>query len=235
MDWLWASIDPARSHEISFAVSWHGRSMVLAWGVLAPLAVLGARYFKIMPGQDWPHVLDNQLWWRVHWIGQALVFVLTLLGFALILSSAGDWGLHKTLGYSILVLAALQIASGIFRGTKGGPTAPAADGSLRGDHYDMTPWRIGFEFLHKSLGYALLLLAAITITTGLWAANAPVWMWISLGIWWAALLTLATILQRQGLAVDTYQAIWGPDLSHPGNQRKPIGWGVRRKETQPGE
>ena len=50
MEWLLAPIDQARAHEIGLGVAWHGRSMVLAWGVLAPLAVLIARFYKVLPG-----------------------------------------------------------------------------------------------------------------------------------------------------------------------------------------
>ena len=38
---------------------WHGQMAVLGAGVLLPLAVLVARYFKILPGQDWPRELDR--------------------------------------------------------------------------------------------------------------------------------------------------------------------------------
>ena len=58
MEWLLSPIDGARAHEVGFAVSWHARTMVLGWGVIAPLAVILARFFKILPGQDWPRALD---------------------------------------------------------------------------------------------------------------------------------------------------------------------------------
>ena len=32
------------------------------WAVLLPLGALLARYFKVMPGQRWPDVLDNPRW-----------------------------------------------------------------------------------------------------------------------------------------------------------------------------
>ena len=115
------------------------------------------------------------------------------------------------------------------RGSKGGPTSPAPDGSPRGDHYDMTARRVAFERIHKSVGYTAMLAATLAIPTGLWAANAPVWMWALLACWWALLAAAFAGLQRRGLALDTYQAIWGPDPRHPGNRRAPIGWGVRRR------
>lgn len=234
MDWLLSPIDPTRAHEVGFAVSWHARSMLLAWGGLAPLAVLVARYFKVLPRQDWPRELDNQLWWRWHWMGQGLVVLLSLFGLGLILGVAKTGGPHGRLGYALLGLMGLQILLGIFRGTKGGPTAPAKDGSLRGDHYDMTPWRVVFEWSHKLIGYAALALAAVVILAGLWQANAPRWMWSVVLLWWAFLIIAAAILQARGCAIDTYQAIWGPDAKHPGNRREPIGWGIHRaKKGEP--
>jgi hypothetical protein len=210
--------------------------MVVAWVILAPLAVLMARYFKIVPGQDWPHVLDSQLWWRSHWLGQSAAAVLTLFGLWLVIGQSKQLGWHGTLGYLLILLMAVQIAFGFFRGSKGGPTAPCPKGSLRGDHYDMTPWRVVFELVHKSVGYVSLILAFIVVGMGLWHANAPVWMWSAIGLWYASLMAVGIKLQKQGRAVDTYQAIWGPDTTHPGNSRKPIGIGVRRPEArQPGE
>jgi hypothetical protein len=49
-----------------------------------------------------------------------------------------------------------------------------------------------------------------------------------LSLWWIALIGSGVALQRSGRCVDTYQAIWGPDPTLPGNRRKPIGWGVSR-------
>lgn len=218
LDWLLLPIDPSRDHDVGFFVSWHGRSMVIAWGFLAPLAIVITRFFKVVPGQNWPSELDNQFWWRCHWIGQTVVLLLTLIGFALIYGTSDGFNWHWVTGYIILGLVALQVILGVFRGSKGGPTDPAPDGTTRGDHYDMTPWRLTFERLHKSLGYILLLVGALTILSGLWSVNAPRWMWICLLLWWLGLAVAFMTLQRLGWKVDTYQAIWGPDKLHPGNQ-----------------
>ncbi len=232
MDWLLVPIDPSRAHDVGFDVSWHARAMVLAWGVLAPLAVLIARFFKVLPGQDWPRELDNQLWWRVHWMGQTAVAVLSVVGLWLVLPLNAEMsGLHNWLGALLLIAMLLQFLLGLFRGSKGGPTAPAPDGSFHGHHYDMTPWRNFFEATHKALGYASLVLAAIVILSGLWKANAPVWMWSLLSLWWVGLIICFVVLQRRGMAIDTYQAIWGDGVEHPGNQLPTPGWGVRRLET----
>ena len=228
MEWLLAPIDPARAHDVGFAVSWHARSMVIAWGVLAPLAVLIARYFKVVPGQDWPRELDSQVWWRSHWMGHSCVAMLSLFGLGLILQVAQGRSLHGFLGYVVLFLMLVQVSFGVMRGSKGGPTAPGHDGSLSGDHYDMSPRRVIFEYVHKCVGYLTLILAVVVIVMGLWDTNAPRWMWITLTGWWAFLIGFAIMLQARGRAVDTYQAIWGPGPEHPGNHRAPVGWGIRR-------
>ena len=92
----------------------------------------------------------------------------------------------------------------------------------------MTPWRVWFERLHKSIGYSVITLAFITIVIGLWDVNAPKWMWLGIGSWWVVLGTLFVQLQMRGRAIDTYQAIWGDDPRHPGNAGPPPGWGMRR-------
>lgn len=228
--WLVAPIDPTRAHEIGQAMAWHGRIMIVAWAILAPLAVMTARFFKIMPGQDWPHDLDNTIWWRSHWIGQSAVLFLTLIGMGLVLP-IDRFSIHAVFGIAVGVGVLLQVLLGYFRGSKGGPTAPGPGGSMRGHHYDMTPWRRIFETLHKSLGYGLLLISIGAAVSGLWMANAPNWMWLALALWWIVLVILFIHLQRRGLAVDTYQAIWGNDPAHPGNRRPAPGWGVRRPGT----
>lgn len=234
MDWLFVPIDAVRAHEVGAWVSWHGRAMVLAWGVLAPLGVLIARFWKITPGQNWPHELDNRFWWRSHLILQWGAFVAFLAGLTLILMNdqhtpAGWW--HRAAGWGLAGLASAQILLGLFRGSKGGPT----DTEMRGDHFDMTPWRRMFERTHKSLGYLLLLLGVFGVVTGMWSANAPVWMWLFITVWWTTLFVIFARMQALGKAIDTYQAIWGPSPELPGNQMKPIGWGVTRRGSEPAE
>ncbi|MEL7116121.1 MAG: cytochrome b561 domain-containing protein [Pseudomonadota bacterium] len=236
-EWLFASIDPSRGHEVSGAVAWHARGMTLAWALMAPSFVLIARFLKVTPRQDFPRELDNQFWWKSHLHGQIFVLALTLVAFALALfARSGQIGLHGVLGYAVMAGLALQVGLGFARGTKGGPTDLAADGSPRGDHYDMTRWRVTFEHLHKAVGYATLATAAAAILAGLWLSNAPRWMWLVILVWWVALICAFVVLQRRGWAIDTYAAIWGTDPQHPGNRRPTPGWGMRRPDQhQPGE
>lgn len=228
--WQWwlLPLSGARDHALAPAVYWHARLMVLGWAVLIPLGVLAARYFKVMPGQDWPAQLDNKAWWHAHRGLQWLGLLLAVLGLLLVLPHTGQHGAaaqnHARLGWVLMSLAGLQLLSGLLRGSKGGPSEP----QLRGDHYDMTRHRIWFERLHKGLGWLLLGISMGVVTSGLALADAPRWMAALLLLWWLALLMLALRWQTGGRCIDTYQAIWGPDPAHPGNQRKPIGWGVRR-------
>jgi hypothetical protein len=220
IQWLLQPVDPARAHEISTLVSWHGRLMVLSWAVLLPLGVIIARFFKVTRSQDWPRQLDNKFWWHGHLSLQYGGGVIMLAGVVLIwLSGSGDPQavLHRWLGYVVLGLGLVQFLAGWFRGSKGGPS----DAQLRGDHYDMTLRRRVFEHAHKGFGYGALLLGVATILTGLWMANAPRWMWLSLGLWWFMLLVVFAMLQKRGPPIGSYQAIWGPDKAHPGNNRTP--------------
>lgn len=226
--WWWAPASGAHEHLISASMAWHGRLMVFAWGVMVPVSILLARYFKVMPGQRFPQELDRKFWWHGH---RALGYAaagLTALGLALVMDGAGPVGpardVHGGMGWTLVLLVLAQIAGGHLRGSKGGPT----DACRHGDHYDMTPRRIVFERVHKSLGVLALALAWLTLLLGLHITDAPRWMWLMLSLWWLCLLALALRLQSQGRCVDTYQAIWGLDPDLPGARLKPIGWGIRR-------
>ena len=132
--------------------------------------------------------------------------------------------IHAGAGWALCVAGWAQVCGGWLRGNKGGPTEAA----LRGDHYDMTPRRLAFEKIHKTLGWLCLLAAMLVTALGLVVADAPRWMSLLLALWWAALAMAAFVLQQRGRCVDTYQAIWGPGAEHPGNGMTPIGWGIRR-------
>lgn len=233
LDWLLAPMDPTRLHTVGVEISWHARLMVLAWSVFVPTGILAARFFKIFPGQNWPQVLDDRRWWHTHRLSQYCGLVAVLAGLTFILSfqkkaDADTFDLHHLLGWTTVALCFLQILSGWLRGSKGGPSSPARDGSLRGDHYDMTLRRRVFERYHKSMGYAALSISILTIATGLWQTNAPRWMSATLFVWYCILAGAFLVLQRRGMAHDTYQAIWGPDEVHPGNTHDPIGLGIKK-------
>ena len=191
--------------------------MVLAWAFLFPLGILIARFFKVMPRQDWPDVSDNKSWWHGHLLLQYCGALVLAVALWLILSQPKPGLLfaryHALLGWAVVSLLAVQFASGWLRGSKGGPTDRRRDGSPRGDHFDMTPRRLLFERVHKTIGYAALILSCAAIVTGLLTAAAPAWMYVILLAWWALLTVLFVWCQRRGLHINTYQAIWGSTTS----------------------
>lgn len=232
LDWLFLPIDISRPHNVGFYVSWHARFMMAAWIVLFPTGIIVARFFKIWPRQDWPKELDNTTWWKIHRWSQYSGAILVLIALYLIWGTADGSASgysHRLFGWTAIVLCAYQILSGLFRGSKGGPTSLHEDGSLKGDHYDMSVHRVIFEYTHKFGGYLALLSAWVSIYFGLWTANAPNWMFIVTVIWMTFLTWFYLHLQSKGMAIDTYQAIWGNDPELPGNKIKPIGFGIRRK------
>ena len=233
-DWAVTPWSGARDHRLASWKAWHGRIMVLSWGVLVPVGILGARYFKVWPGQDWPRIVDDQRWWNAHRILQSVAMGLAAVAAILAWSHSGDpqglalW--HGWAGWGLLILGWGQILGGLLRGSKGGPTDPRAKPpDFVGDHYSMTRKRIVFEYTHKIIGFCALLLSIAVIAMGLKLADAPRWMGLIIGLWWAMLALAAFVLQRSGFCIDTYQAIWGNASHLPGLSRKPIGIGVNRR------
>lgn len=226
-----APLSGSLSHHMEPWAYWHARLMVLGWGVLLPVGALVARYFKVTRRQRWPQELDNKAWWHAHrvlqWGGIGAMSLGAWLAWGQGNDSRTVAQIHAWAGWTLVGLGWLQVAAGLSRGTKGGPTAA----QMRGDHYDMTPHRIWFERFHKGLGWLAVLAAWAVLALGLVTADAPRWMALALAAWWLALAGAAWHWQRQGRCLDTYQAIWGPDPQHPGNRLKPIGWGVRRPQS----
>jgi hypothetical protein len=215
-------------HHIADWASWHARLMVLGWAVLLPLGALIARYFKVMPRQDWPRQLDNKAWWHAHRGLQYTGVLVMTAGLGLAWGQGMGTGAaaraHALLGWALCLAGWAQVAGGMLRGSKGGPT----DSRKRGDHYDMTPRRYAFERVHKTLGWLAIVGAVGAIALGLAVADAPRWMAGMLAAWWLGLAALFVRWQYHGRCIDTYQAIWGPGDSHPGNSLPVVGWGVRR-------
>ncbi len=226
--WLATPLSGASRHDIPAWEAWHGRLMVLAWSALLPLGALVARFGKVPRRALWPARLDRQGWWQTHRTIQSAGIAIMSVAAALALLHAERRDqvatIHHVLGWIVVAAGWTQGLAALLRGTKGGPT----DLALRGDHYDMTRRRVAFEWLHKGLGWLVMPIVWAATAYGLVLADAPRWMPVAIGLWWGALLAAFVALQRAGLCVDTYQAIWGDDPGHPGNARAPIGWGIRR-------
>jgi hypothetical protein len=239
--WLLTPLSGSSEHTISPWIAWHGRLMVLSMGLLMPPVVLVARFFKITPRQDWPSQLDNPFWFVAHRRWGHVIGLLLVAGLTCALIAASwhvQWSSpHTAFGWVVIMLSFVQMVSAWLRGSHGGPVDPFTrkrrpPHEWPGDHFSMTPRRIVFEYIHKYAGYALLLFTVLAISIGLIAADSPRWMPIVMGVWWLFMLCVFLWLQHAGRCVDTYQAIWGPDPSLPGNRRRrPIGFGIARTKS----
>lgn len=237
IEWLMTPISGAAAHYVEPWASLHGRLMVFAWAILMPGGIVVARFYKITPSQDWPRQLDNPFWMISHkTLGQATGLIMVAAAAVAVLATPGEppWrSFHALAGWFVVLLGVVAIVGSLFRGTHGGPLAPytrtpTPPGAWGGDHYDMTPRRVFFERVHKSVGYLCLVLSVAAILSGLAAADALIWMWLALAVWWLGFVLVFALLQRQGRCIDTYQAIWGIDERLAGNRVPPIGWGIRR-------
>lgn len=216
---------------------WHAGLMGLGGGILLPVAVLAARYWKIVPGQDWPRVLNHKGWQRVHvlagFCGITCLLVGAYLAFQGMSLKAHLTHTHSWAGWSVVVLLVLMLLNIGLRGSVGGPGHHRARTlvhlhDIPGDHYDMTFRRRFFETVHRVLGYGLLAALGITILSGYWHINVPRWLLVLTALWWGLLLVISWRWERQGRAVDGYQARWGPSMAHPGNRIPKLSWGLRR-------
>ncbi|KAJ3159272.1 hypothetical protein HDU86_001875 [Geranomyces michiganensis] len=130
----------------------HGLIMGIAWGVLAPAAVVVARFGKSAMG----------VWWfRVHAGLFATVVVSTYVAFALVYKSIGsdgshfsvaENGAHVILGLIVLILAAPQAFLGIIIDR------------LYSPERQKTPLR---DLVHHHLGSLTLLVALVNIPLGI--------------------------------------------------------------------
>lgn len=235
--WLLEPIRMTAVEPVNATDRLHALLMTVAVGVALPLMVVITRYWKVMPDQDWPRVLDHPLWWRVHVVvgvgSIAAVIVATALAFHGMSIQAHLQSGHGWVGWLAVAMTLAIGVNGLLRGTSGGPGV-SRHGTLDhlhdrpGDHYDMTARRRWFERTHKTLGYWLMVVFWIALVSGLWQANAPRYALLALAGWWTLLLLLAWRWERQGRVFDGYQAKWGPSMNHPGNRIPVLGWGSRR-------
>ncbi|WP_203077345.1 cytochrome b family protein [Falsiroseomonas ponticola] len=197
------------------AIVAHGALMATAWGAMLPAGAAIARWRKVTRQQRFPDQLDNQFWWNRHRQLQHGGVALTLAGTAAILAATGGsfYSLHGQIGLGLVLLALAQVALSAARGSKGGPTDPAADPARpetwRGDHFDMTPRRILFERLHKAIGWGSIGAGPIVILLALSILGFPAPLMLLLALPYLALAAFAVLQAWGGRHVDTYVAIWG--------------------------
>jgi hypothetical protein len=126
-----------------------------------------------------------------------------ILATAAVIIAWVKFDVHKVLGVVIIVLGWLQPANAFFR-----PKKPSVD-PMTGKAEKRSKLRIVWELLHKVSGYLALLLALITILTGLhvirefntiesdtWR-NAYIGVAIVLAILWVAGVVFAFVMHRR--------------------------------------
>ena len=81
----------------------------------------------------------------------------------------------------------------------------------------MTVRRRAFEAWHKTSGWVSIVIAPVALVLGLQLYGWPrALCGICLALAFLQLAGLAALV-RTSRRIGTYQAIWGPDPSHPGN------------------
>jgi Eukaryotic cytochrome b561 len=83
---------------------WHGLLVALGWGILMPIGIMIARYFKKY----------DPFWFYAHISIQGVGFVLgaigIIIGFSLDDDGLNNIDVHKAIGIIILVFGALQVS-----------------------------------------------------------------------------------------------------------------------------
>ncbi len=237
LDWLRAPLHTGPLDDVNPVDFWHGVLMGTAGAVLVPVAVLAARYWKIVPGQDWPRIINHRGWQRVHGLCGVAAVLCLVAGVAMAfqgMSLASHLAHpHAWMGWGVMAVLLLLVVNIALRGSIGGPGRhqPRTLVHLHdvpGDHYDMTRRRRIFEHGHRWLGYGLMLALFANVMTGYWHVNVPRGLALATLAWWACLALMAWRWERQGRAVDGYQARWGPSMAHPGNRIPRLGGGLHR-------
>ena len=113
MDWLLAPVHAGPPDDVNQADFWHGVLMAVGGGVLVPVSVLAARYWKIVPGQDWPRVINHRGWQIVHHAGGALALLCLVTGVTLVfqgMSLASHLNHpHAWAGWGVMTLVLLLV------------------------------------------------------------------------------------------------------------------------------
>ncbi len=210
--------------------NYHALLMVGIWLVLVPLFITIVRYGKPRPTefglQRQVHVKHIEWWWfSIHKYGLSLAVFLSFCGAAVALVVSGGFSgtVHAVLGILTVVLAIIQIAAGMLRGTHGGKYYNNADPddpeTWQGDHYSRTTRRRIFEAYHKTAGYFTLFCAAGAIGSGLMQYPFPA-LAIVVFILPFAFLAFWVVMEFLERRYDGYRAVHGYGMEHPYNKER---------------
>ncbi|KAJ3708207.1 hypothetical protein LUZ61_011912 [Rhynchospora tenuis] len=140
---------------------WHGLLVTLGWGILMPIGIMMARYFKKY----------DPFWFYAHISIQGIGFVLGLvgiiIGFSLDDDDVNNIDVHKAIGIIILVFGALQVKAFFIR--------PVKTSKIR--RY--------WNWYHHNIGRAAVILGIANIFLGLNIADESTGWSVGYGIFLA--------------------------------------------------
>uniref|UniRef100_A0ACD5US25 Uncharacterized protein n=1 Tax=Avena sativa TaxID=4498 RepID=A0ACD5US25_AVESA len=126
---------------------WHGLLSMMGWGVLLPMGMMVARYFR----------RQDPYWFYGHMAVQGVGFLLgiaaVILGFRLNSDGLNNIFVHKAIGITILSTASLQVTAVLARPDK------------------MSKVRRFWNWYHHNIGRAAILLAIANVFLGLTIAK----------------------------------------------------------------
>lgn len=139
----------ANVEDLQPVLAVHGFMMFIAWGLLLPGGVLGARYLK--------H-LDNNGWFEIHMYSQLSAIVVMLLGLLFAVGELHGFNFrtgHMRVGMLSILLVLLQGVNGYLR----------PKNALPGE--SQRPQRVVWQYIHRYAGRTALVLGFLSLVTGI--------------------------------------------------------------------
>jgi len=152
----------------------HAWMMVVSWGVMIPVGILTARYFKAM----------GSWWFHVHRAFQTLAFIIATIALAFGFVANGGWEtdlpVHRNLGIAATALAVVQITALVAR--------PAPEHRHRSYWFHMHAW----------IGRSAAILSIANIYYGIInVQHLGVWAWASYTGVLGAIVLAAVVMEMQ--------------------------------------
>ncbi|PLW55137.1 hypothetical protein PCANC_05300 [Puccinia coronata f. sp. avenae] len=135
-------------------ITLHATFLSIAWGMVAPLAIVLSRFLRQK---------ESSKWIQVHWILQLINVLLTIVGTLCAVFAVGS-GSHrdtfqKRLGFFVVICMLFQASAGYF--------IHRSANKPRNDKDDLQATRAIGKQLHKLSGYLLIVTAWATIVFGI--------------------------------------------------------------------
>lgn len=161
----------------SDGASWKNAHTIIAtisWGVMIPLGIFSARYFK-------PH---TKYWFNIHRIVNSLAYVLALVTLGLGFKANGGWEtdvpVHRTLGITCTALGLVQMTALI------NALRPTLDHKMRGVWF----------LVHAWIGRSAAIIAIANIYYGfLKVGEIGAWAWIVYSVFLGCIVAAGVVME----------------------------------------